>query len=64
MSAARKCCCRISIAFANNAAMAGIDVCLHVAAGMPHAWPLFHFYLSAAREAIDETGAWIRQRLA
>ena len=53
-----------SVTFANNAAMTGIDVRLHVAAGMPHAWPLFHFYLPSALTAIDETGAWMRQRLA
>jgi acetyl esterase/lipase len=52
-----------SLTFASNAAMTGIDVKLHVGAGMPHAWPLFHFYLPSALEAIDEAGEWMRQRL-
>ncbi len=52
-----------SISFANNAAMAGIDVKLHVAPEMPHAFPLFHVLLRAGLAAIDEAGDWIRQRL-
>ena len=52
-----------SIAFANNAAMAGIEVKLHVAPEMPHAFPLFHFLLRAGLAAIDEAGDWMRQRL-
>ena len=52
-----------SITFANNAAMAGIEVKLHVAPEMPHAFPLFHFMLRAGLAAIDEAGDWMRQRL-
>ena len=52
-----------SIAFANNAAMAGIEVKLHVAPEMPHAFPLFHVLLRAGLAAIDEAGDWMRQRL-
>lgn len=52
-----------STAFANNAAMTGIDVTLRVWAGMPHAWPLFHPFLRAGLPAIDEVGAWMRKRL-
>jgi len=51
-----------SITFANNAAMAGIEVKLHVAPEMPHAFPLFHFMLRAGLAAIDEAGDWMRQR--
>ncbi|MGB3865371.1 MAG: alpha/beta hydrolase [Xanthobacteraceae bacterium] len=52
-----------SIAFANKAALTGIDVTLRVWAGMPHAWPLFHPFLRAGLPAIEEVGAWMRQRL-
>lgn len=52
-----------SITFANNAAMAGIEVKLHVAPEMPHAFPLFHVLLRAGLAAIDEAGDWMRQRL-
>ncbi len=52
-----------SITFANNAAMAGIEVKLHVAPEMPHAFPLFHFMLRTGLAAIDEAGDWMRQRL-
>jgi monoterpene epsilon-lactone hydrolase len=52
-----------SISFANNAAMAGIEVKLHVAPEMPHAFPLFHVLLRAGLAAIDGAGDWMRQRL-
>lgn len=52
-----------STTFASNAATTGIDVTLRVWAGMPHAWPLFHPFLRAGLPAIDEAGAWMRQRL-
>jgi monoterpene epsilon-lactone hydrolase len=52
-----------SLGFANNAAMVGIEVKLHVAPEMPHAFPLFHFLLRAGLAAIDEAGDWMRQRL-
>jgi epsilon-lactone hydrolase len=53
-----------SLTFAHNAALAGIDVKLHVAPEMPHAWPLFHFVIRAGLVAIDEAGQWMQQRLA
>ena len=52
-----------SIDFANKAAMVGIEVRLHVAPEMPHAFPLFHFLLRAGLVAIDEAGDWMRQKL-
>ncbi len=52
-----------STTFASNAAMTSIDVTLRVWSGMPHAWPLFHPFLRAGLPAIDEAGAWMRQRL-
>ena len=54
-----------AIEFARRAALAGIDVRLHVWADMVHAWPLFHFALPVSGlAAIDEAGAWIARRLA
>lgn len=54
-----------SIEFARRAALAGVDVRLHVWADMVHAWPLFHFALPVSGlAAIDEAGAWIARRLA
>jgi len=50
-----------SLTFAANAAMAGIEVKLHVWPEMPHAWPLFHTHLRAGLAAIDETGRWMRK---
>jgi monoterpene epsilon-lactone hydrolase len=52
-----------SLTFANRAAMAGVDVTLHVWPEMPHAWPLFHPFIHAGLAAIDEAGAWMQQRL-
>jgi len=53
-----------SLEFARRAALAGIDVRLHVWADMVHAWPLFHFALPVSGlVAIDEAGAWIAHRL-
>ena len=51
-----------SLTFAGNAAMAGIEVKLHVWPEMPHAWPLFHTHLRAGVAAIEEAGQWMRQR--
>jgi epsilon-lactone hydrolase len=51
-----------SLTFANRAAMAGVDVKLHVWPEMPHAWPLFHPFIRAGLAAIDEAGAWMQQR--
>jgi acetyl esterase/lipase len=53
-----------STIFADRAALAGIDVELHVWAGMVHAWPLFHLALPlSGPAAITEAGAWIARRL-
>ena len=53
-----------STTFADRAALAGIDVELHVWAGMVHAWPLFHLALPlSGPAAITEAGAWIARRL-
>jgi epsilon-lactone hydrolase len=52
-----------SLSFANHAALAGIEVQLHVWPEMPHAWPLFHVLIRAGLAAIDEAGQWMRQRL-
>ena len=52
-----------SLTFANRAALAGIEVKLHVWPEMPHAWPLFHLFIRAGLAAIDEAGQWMRQRL-
>jgi acetyl esterase/lipase len=49
-----------STSFAANAALAGIEVRLHVWAEMPHAFPLFH----ASLRAIEEAGVWMRARFA
>jgi acetyl esterase/lipase len=51
-----------SLTFAANAAMAGIEVKLHVWPEMPHAWLLFHMHLRAGLAAIDEVGHWMQQR--
>ena len=54
-----------STTFAERAALAGIDVELHVRAEMVHAWPLFHLALpTSGPAAITEAGAWIARRLA
>lgn len=53
-----------STRFADRAALAGVEVQLHVWAGMVHAWPLFHFALPASgAAAISEAGAWIARQL-
>ena len=52
-----------SLTFANRAAMAGVEVKLHVWPEMPHAWPLFHVFIRAGLAAIDEASQWMRQRL-
>jgi epsilon-lactone hydrolase len=53
-----------SLVFASRAAMAGVEVKLHVWPEMPHAWPLFHPFLRAALAAIAEAGQWMQHRLA
>jgi acetyl esterase/lipase len=52
-----------SLTFADHAAMAGVEVKLHVWPEMPHAWPLFHVLIRAGLAAIDEAGQWIGRRL-
>jgi acetyl esterase/lipase len=52
-----------SLTFANHAAMAGVEVRLHVWPEMPHAWPLFHVFIRAGLAAIDEAAGWMRKRL-
>jgi monoterpene epsilon-lactone hydrolase len=52
-----------SLTFADHAAMAGVEVKLHVWPEMPHAWPLFHMFIRAGLAAIDEAGQWMRHRL-
>jgi len=52
-----------SLTFAGKAALAGIEVTLHVAPGMPHAWAAFSHLIRAGLVAIDEAGGWMRQRL-
>ena len=53
-----------SLDFTRAAALAGVDVRLHVWAEMVHAWPLFHFALpTAGLAAIDEAGDWMARRL-
>jgi acetyl esterase/lipase len=52
-----------SLTFAGHAAMAGVEVKLHVWPEMPHAWPLFHVLIRAGLAAIDEAGQWMRHRL-
>lgn len=52
-----------SLTFADHAAMAGVEVKLHVWPEMPHAWPLFHVFIRAGLAAIDEAGQWMRRRL-
>jgi acetyl esterase/lipase len=52
-----------SLSFASRAAMAGVNVKLHVWPEMPHDWPLFHPFIRAGLAAIDEAGQWMQQRL-
>jgi acetyl esterase/lipase len=53
-----------SLNFGNRAALAGLDVKLHVWPEMPHDWPLFHPVIRAGLAAIEEAGQWMRQRIA
>lgn len=54
-----------STTLAERAALAGIDVELHIWADMVHAWPLFHLALPVSGPAaISEAGAWIARHLA
>lgn len=40
----------------------GVGVDLHIGANMPHTWHYMWPFLTAAREAIAEAGAWIREQ--
>ncbi len=44
---------------ADRAALAGVDITLHVWPGMPHVWGLFAAVLGEGREVIEEAGAFI-----
>ncbi len=52
-----------SLNFASRAAMAGVDIRLHVWPEMPHAWPILHPFIRAGLAAIGEAGQWMQQRL-
>lgn len=53
-----------SLRFTTGAALAGVDVQLHVYRNAVHAWPLFHHLLpTVGREAILEAGQWIARTL-
>ena len=52
-----------SLAFAQKAALHGVDVRLHVWPEMIHAWPLFHSALPQGTRAIAEAGLWLREIL-
>lgn len=53
-----------SLDFAYRAALAGLDLKLHVWPEMPHDWPLFHPFIRAGLAAIEEVGQWMRRRIA
>jgi monoterpene epsilon-lactone hydrolase len=50
-----------SLAFAEKAAIHGVDVRLHVWAEMFHDWPLFHAVLPQGTRAIAEAGIWMKE---
>jgi acetyl esterase/lipase len=52
-----------SLAFAQQGALHGAGVRLHVWPEMVHAWPLFHTVLPQGSRAIAEAGLWIRETL-
>lgn len=53
-----------SLDLTRRAALAGLDVRLHVWPEMVHAWPLFHFSLPVyGRLAIEEAGDWVARQL-
>lgn len=39
---------------------AGVDVDLHLRAGMPHVWQMFHHYLPQARDDLAHLSGWIK----
>jgi monoterpene epsilon-lactone hydrolase len=53
-----------SLVFASRAAMAAVEVKLHVWPEMPHAWPLFHPFIRAGLAATAEAGRWMQHQLA
>jgi epsilon-lactone hydrolase len=52
-----------SMAFAQKAALRGVNVRLHVWPEMIHDWPLFHSVLPQGTRAIAEAGLWIADTL-
>jgi monoterpene epsilon-lactone hydrolase len=50
-----------SLAFAEKAALQGVNVRLHVWPEMIHDWPLFHAVLPQGIRAIAEAGAWMKE---
>ncbi len=52
-----------SLRLARQAALAGVDVSLEVIAGLPHIYPYFADFLPEAQRAIDQVGAFLRDRI-
>lgn len=52
-----------SLRIAERARQAGVDVTLHVWEDMIHVWQLFAFMAPQAAAAIDEIGAFVRERI-
>jgi epsilon-lactone hydrolase len=53
-----------SLDLAHHAALAGLDLELHVWPEMPHDWPVFHPIIRAGLAAIEEAGQWMQRRIA
>ncbi|HEV2412263.1 MAG TPA: alpha/beta hydrolase [Candidatus Saccharimonadales bacterium] len=52
-----------STAFAKKAKRQGVDVDMYIAHNLPHVWHLFSKFLPEAREAIEDIGDFIRERI-
>lgn len=52
-----------SLRLAKQAAIAGIEVTLHVAAGVPHVYQYFADFLPEAQASIEATGRFFRERV-
>jgi monoterpene epsilon-lactone hydrolase len=52
-----------SVRFAEKAAAAGVDVTLELWEEMGHIWPYFGGEFPEAQSAVEQMGAWVRQRL-
>jgi acetyl esterase/lipase len=52
-----------SIAFAESAKAAGVDVTLEVWDDMPHIWQVFAPFLPEAQQAIENCGEFIRKHM-